>query len=189
MKGFATIASPLHRLAESGVAYDWTAKCQKAFDTLKQVITSDDVMSQQAGKGHTKGDGLSRNMCDPGKCMCYDKGKVLDELPCGGCDKYKYKEWESFFELDDVVPLSAKPDGMSGDLASDHRHKPVSVCKVEAATMKKNIAHEGVKLAHVLWMTLVASIVYVLKFSTICGRSAKCTVAALRKDARHLYTY
>ena len=301
IKGFATIASPLHRLTEAGVAYDWTEKCQKAFDTLKQAITSDDVMaypqdkggtfildtdasdtgiggvlsqlqwnetlqaeverpivyasksltktqrrycvtrrellavvtfaqqfrhyllgrkflirtdhsalrwvmtfrnptdqmarwiellsqfdfemSHRAGKGHTNADGLSRITCDPEECMCYDKDKVLDELPCGGCDKCrkKHKEWESFFELDDVVPLSAKPDRTSGDLASDHRHNPISVRKVEDATMKNNLAPEGVTLAHVLWMTVIASILYVLKLPTFCGRATKWTIAALRK--------
>ena len=43
--GFAHIAGPLHRLLEAGRTFEWTAECQIAFDTLKSVLISAEVMS------------------------------------------------------------------------------------------------------------------------------------------------
>ena len=40
VKGFATIAAPLHALTQKGTPFHWTSKCQEAFQTLKDSLTS-----------------------------------------------------------------------------------------------------------------------------------------------------
>ena len=43
--GFAEIARPLHKLCEKGRKFQWTPEAQKAFDRLKQVLTSPPVLA------------------------------------------------------------------------------------------------------------------------------------------------
>ena len=63
------------------------------------------------GKAHCNADGLSRipNLEPP--CDCYDAGRNISDLPCGGC-KYCQKihnHWSRFGEdIDDVVPLAVR---------------------------------------------------------------------------------
>ena len=40
IKSFATIAKPLHRLTEKGVAFSWTPECENSFNLLKTQLTS-----------------------------------------------------------------------------------------------------------------------------------------------------
>ncbi len=49
--GFATIASPLNRLLEAGQTFLWTDECQTAFDKLKEVLTSYEVMAYPNDEG------------------------------------------------------------------------------------------------------------------------------------------
>ncbi|MES9880089.1 MAG: reverse transcriptase domain-containing protein [Sedimenticola sp.] len=44
VKGFATIAKPLHRLTEKQTPFSWTDECQSSFDTLKQALTTSPVL-------------------------------------------------------------------------------------------------------------------------------------------------
>ena len=48
--------------------------------------------------------------CDPEDCECYDGKTILQNLPCGGCDKCqkRHEQWSTFAEIDDVVPLLSK---------------------------------------------------------------------------------
>ena len=40
IKNFATIAKPLHHLNEKRMQFQWTSQCQRAFDHLKQCLTT-----------------------------------------------------------------------------------------------------------------------------------------------------
>ena len=42
---FAKIANPLHALTKKNVQFQWTTKCQEAFDKLKQLLTTAPVLS------------------------------------------------------------------------------------------------------------------------------------------------
>ena len=44
VRGFATIAAPLHRLTEKGKVFTWTEECDIAFQRLKQVLSSAPVL-------------------------------------------------------------------------------------------------------------------------------------------------
>ena len=44
VKGFATIASPLHKLTEKSDSFNWNIDCQKAFDSLKSALTSAPIL-------------------------------------------------------------------------------------------------------------------------------------------------
>ena len=59
---------------------------------------------------HSSADGLSRITIE-NQCDCYQAGKDLSSLPCGGC-KYctrVHSQWDRFNEdVDDVVPLAVK---------------------------------------------------------------------------------
>lgn len=76
-----------------------------------QVLSQFDFqIEHRSGKQHGNADGLSRPPCDPCACQCYDGLTVMECLPCGGCETCvkRHEQWSSFFELDDVVPLSSK---------------------------------------------------------------------------------
>ena len=42
---FAKVASPLHALTRQDVPFEWTAKCQQAFEKLKDLLTSTPVLA------------------------------------------------------------------------------------------------------------------------------------------------
>ena len=42
---FATICTPLHKLTQKDVKFDWNEQCQTAFDTVKHVLTSASILS------------------------------------------------------------------------------------------------------------------------------------------------
>jgi hypothetical protein len=44
IKGFATIAKPLHQLTEKQIDFKWTTECQQAFETLKHLLTSAPIL-------------------------------------------------------------------------------------------------------------------------------------------------
>ena len=70
----------------------------------------DFMIEHRDGKKHGNADAMSRMPCDPDHCDCYDKNTILDELPCGGCTtcRKRHRDWSTFLEDDDVVPLSVK---------------------------------------------------------------------------------
>ena len=43
--GFAEIANPLHVLTRKNAQFQWTTKCQEAFEKLKQLLTTAPVLS------------------------------------------------------------------------------------------------------------------------------------------------
>ena len=45
IRNFATIAKPLYALLRKQNSFDWTTKCQEAFEKLKQVYLTDDILS------------------------------------------------------------------------------------------------------------------------------------------------
>ena len=45
IKGFATIAKPLHRLTEKNVVFKWTSDCQEAFEELRQQLVSPPILA------------------------------------------------------------------------------------------------------------------------------------------------
>ena len=69
-------------------------------------------IQHRSGQKHSNADGLSR-IPQEVACDCYEAGKELESLPCGGC-KYCVKmasDWEQYEELvDDVLPLSMSHD-------------------------------------------------------------------------------
>ena len=45
IKDFATIAKPLHKLAERSAAFNWTRECEQSFLQLKEKLTSSPVLA------------------------------------------------------------------------------------------------------------------------------------------------
>ena len=44
VRGFATIAAPLHRLTRKGASYHWDDVCQAAFEKLKEALVEASVL-------------------------------------------------------------------------------------------------------------------------------------------------
>ena len=75
---------------------------------LEELSQFDMVVMHRAGAKHQNADALSRI---PASCNCYDAGKTLEELPCGGCRHCRkiHEAWAKFEEdVDDVVPLATR---------------------------------------------------------------------------------
>ena len=67
----------------------WLMRVRSPSDQLARWL---EVLSQfdftlihRKGKSHANADFWSRVGCDPRECHCYDRSKILEELPCGGC--------------------------------------------------------------------------------------------------------
>ena len=45
IKDFAVVAKPLHRLTEKGAQFKWTAECERAFQQLRNLLTSTPVLA------------------------------------------------------------------------------------------------------------------------------------------------
>ena len=52
MEDFATIAEPLHNLTKKYARFQWTSKCQEAFDGLKQRLTTTPVLGYPLDEGN-----------------------------------------------------------------------------------------------------------------------------------------
>ena len=69
------------------------------------------VILHRKGQLHTNADGLSRI---PGKlkeCNCYEAGREVNTLPCGGCAYCArcHSQWSRFeADVDDVVPMAIR---------------------------------------------------------------------------------
>ncbi len=51
MKGFSRIATPMTKLLQKDVKFEWSEKCQKSFDQLKALLTEAPVLVQpESGK-------------------------------------------------------------------------------------------------------------------------------------------
>ena len=51
VEGFSIIAGPLTRLLRKGVTFHWDDHCQRAFEKLKQHLTSAPVLALPSGRG------------------------------------------------------------------------------------------------------------------------------------------
>ena len=68
----------------------------------------------RSGVKHTNADGLSRIPDRLSPCNCYDAGRSVDSLPCGGCSFCKrcHLQWERFeADVDDVIPIAIQRIG------------------------------------------------------------------------------
>lgn len=72
---FASIASPLTDLMRKGVKFNWTVKCQTAFDELKRVLTTSPILSYPQRDGGTF-------ILDT-DCSGFAAGAVLSQLQDG----------------------------------------------------------------------------------------------------------
>ena len=84
------------------------------------------VLLHRSGKTHRNADIWSRVGCDPYACDCYDRSKALEEHPCGGCKTCKKRQdrWAVLDDVDDVVPLFARPVSCRRPLLSGDRKFP-----------------------------------------------------------------
>ncbi|KAA3486535.1 DNA/RNA polymerases superfamily protein [Gossypium australe] len=75
VKGFSKIATPLTRLLQKDVRYEWSDKCQKSFDQLKALLTEAPVLGQpESGKEFVIYSDASLNGLG---CILIQEGKVI----------------------------------------------------------------------------------------------------------------
>ncbi|KAA3483477.1 DNA/RNA polymerases superfamily protein [Gossypium australe] len=75
VKGFSVIATPLTRLLQKDVKFEWTEKCQKSFEQLKALLTEAPVLTQpESGKEFTIFSDASLNGLG---CVLMQEGKVI----------------------------------------------------------------------------------------------------------------
>ncbi len=78
---------------------------------LEELSQYDMDIKHRPGKLHQNADALSRIPDNLKSCSCYEAGKDLSSLPCGGC-KYCtrcHEQWSRFEQdVDDVVPLAVR---------------------------------------------------------------------------------
>ncbi|KAA3473358.1 DNA/RNA polymerases superfamily protein [Gossypium australe] len=75
VKGFSMIATPLTRLLQKDVRFEWSDKCQKSFDQLKTLLTEAPVLVQpESGKEFVIYSDTSLNGVG---CVLMQKGKVI----------------------------------------------------------------------------------------------------------------
>ena len=77
---------------------------------LEELSQYDVQVVHRKGSLHSNVDGLSRIPAPEDTCLCYQAGRDLESLPCGGCTYCKrvHLQWERFHEeMDDVVPIAS----------------------------------------------------------------------------------
>ncbi|KAA3473717.1 DNA/RNA polymerases superfamily protein [Gossypium australe] len=75
VKGFSVIATPLTRLLQKDVKYEWSEKCQKSFEQLKALLTEAPVLTQpESSKEFTIFSDASLNGLG---CVLMQEGKVI----------------------------------------------------------------------------------------------------------------
>ena len=52
--GFAKISNPLHALTKKNVQFQWTTRCQEAFDKLKELLTATPVLPYPQFEGNSE---------------------------------------------------------------------------------------------------------------------------------------
>ncbi len=69
------------------------------------------VIQHRSGAKHSNADGMSRIPDTMPQCNCYEAGKDLNSLPCGGCKycKHLHQQWGRFEQdVDDMIPLAIR---------------------------------------------------------------------------------
>ena len=75
VKGFSMIATPMTRLLQKDVKFEWSEKCQKSFDQLKALLTKAPVLVQpESGKEFVIYSDASLNGLG---CVLMQEGKVV----------------------------------------------------------------------------------------------------------------
>ncbi|MGF2514139.1 ribonuclease H family protein, partial [Ralstonia pseudosolanacearum] len=75
VKGFSVIATPLTKLLQKDVRFEWSDKCQKSFDQLKTLLTEAPNLTQpEAGKEFVIYSDASLNGL---RCVLMQEGKVI----------------------------------------------------------------------------------------------------------------
>ncbi|KAL0158975.1 hypothetical protein M9458_047051, partial [Cirrhinus mrigala] len=86
---------------------------------LEELCQYDFDIEHRAGKHHSNADAMSRCSGELSKmCNCYQAGKSVSDLPCGGCKHCQklHDHWERFEEdVDDVVPLAVRSIGCASE--------------------------------------------------------------------------
>ena len=89
---------------------------------LEELAQYDMKIIHRSGTKHVNADLLSR-LPDPVEtCPCYDAGRHLEHLPCGGCHycTRAHQEWGRFLEdVDDVVPLAVRTVELTRELTGE----------------------------------------------------------------------
>jgi transposase InsO family protein len=78
---------------------------------MEELSQYDMQIVHRPGRKHLNADGLSRIPDTLPNCNCYEAGKSLDSLPCGGCSycARAHNQWSRFMEdVDDIVPLAVR---------------------------------------------------------------------------------
>ena len=78
---------------------------------LEELGQYDMTILHRSGRKHTNADGLSRIPDRLPQCNCYEEGKEIKTLPCGGCSFCQrcQLQWERFeLDVDDVVPIAVR---------------------------------------------------------------------------------
>ena len=78
---------------------------------LEELQQYDMRILHRPGRQHCNADGLSRRPDPEDPCECYEAGKDLGSLPCGGCPYCTRAsgQWDRFHDdVDDVVPLAIR---------------------------------------------------------------------------------
>ena len=77
VKGFSVIASPLTKLLRKGIKFEWSDKCRKSFEQLKEMLVEAPILTQPAlGKEYSlysdaSGIGLGCVLMQDGKVVAY----------------------------------------------------------------------------------------------------------------------
>lgn len=83
---------------------------------LEELAQYDIVIQHRPGSKHSNADGLSRIPSATRPCNCYEAGRDLDSLPCGGCRHCArlHEQWHRFeMDVDDVVPMALREEATS----------------------------------------------------------------------------
>jgi len=79
---------------------------------LEELSQYDFDIEHRAGKHYSNADAMSRHEGEiHNMCNCYQAGKDVSDLPCGGCQHCQrlHDRWERFEEdVEDVVPLAVR---------------------------------------------------------------------------------
>ena len=86
---------------------------------LEELSQYSRTIQHRPGVEHTNADALSRIPEEREIYNCYEAGKEVSSLPCGGCPycTKRHNQWGAFeSEVDYVVPLAARQLGVSSDV-------------------------------------------------------------------------
>lgn len=92
---------------------------------MEELSQYDMEILHRSGALHSNADGLSRIPDSVQFCNCYEAGKEVESLPCGGCRYCRrcHSQWSKFEQdVDDVVPIAVREIQINyqpGDLKPD----------------------------------------------------------------------